>query len=229
MCLESDQLTTLQTIAALCHTSKSSVTRSIQVLSGIGFADYTRESNGTRISLAKSGPFAQLRFAPGHTSGVSIHYKAIASKLKPRASALARECVDTPEVLSDLPSQPKKSESREWLARADALRGVITAANPASKLTHPNGWAKKRAPWARELRLLHQSDKVPTEAIDQAIAWVGGDDFWSGVIQSASGLRRNWDKVSAQMLRAARPRPVNGRAVHAAPTLPREFTGWENE
>lgn len=52
----------------------------------------------------------------------------------------------------------------------------------------------------RSMHMLHEKDGYDYETIEAVIKWAAQDDFWSGVIQSETGLRRNFNKllVSAQ-------------------------------
>lgn len=52
--------------------------------------------------------------------------------------------------------------------------------------------------WANTIRLTIESDKRSGKEVQEMIVWATQDDFWKGVILSASSLRRNFDKLNAQ-------------------------------
>lgn len=51
------------------------------------------------------------------------------------------------------------------------------------------------------IRLMRTSDKRKPEEIEYVINWSQQDSFWSGVILSTEGLRRNFNKMATQILR----------------------------
>ncbi|MGM0163859.1 hypothetical protein [Enterococcus sp. DIV1059_2] len=63
--------------------------------------------------------------------------------------------------------------------------------------------------WANTIRLTIESDKRSGKEVQEMIVWATQDDFWKGVILSASSLRRNFDKLNAQKNR----KPTNKKIV----------------
>lgn len=53
--------------------------------------------------------------------------------------------------------------------------------------------------WAKEIRLIREVDKRSTKSLREAIDWAYENDFWCAVILSPTTLRKNFDKMSAQM------------------------------
>lgn len=63
--------------------------------------------------------------------------------------------------------------------------------------------------WANTIRLTIESDKRAGKEVQDMIVWATQDEFWKGVVLSASSLRRNFDKMNAQKNRP----PVNKKIV----------------
>ena len=57
--------------------------------------------------------------------------------------------------------------------------------------------------WANEFRLLHSNPKITRDDIFDIIEWVFQDDFWQSVVQSPSGLRKNYSTIYAQYFKKA--------------------------
>jgi len=86
------------------------------------------------------------------------------------------------------------------------LADMVVANAPGGKLAKlaPAVRAKRELKWADELRIAHEQDKHSWEAIEDMIAWALEDTFWSGVISSPTGLRRNWDQISISQRKGKR-------------------------
>ncbi|WP_332237891.1 phage replisome organizer N-terminal domain-containing protein [Sporolactobacillus sp. KGMB 08714] len=69
------------------------------------------------------------------------------------------------------------------------------------KLVIPNFREPNLERWANEIRLMVEGrrEKRSADEILTVIQWVAGDDFWRTVIQSPASLRKNFDKLLAQM------------------------------
>ncbi len=52
--------------------------------------------------------------------------------------------------------------------------------------------------WANTIRLTIESDKRTGKDVQDMIVWATSNDFWSGVILSATSLRKHFDKMLAQ-------------------------------
>lgn len=63
--------------------------------------------------------------------------------------------------------------------------------------------------WANTIRLTIKSDKRAGKEVQDMIVWATQDEFWKGVVLSASSLRRNFDKMNAQKSR----QPANKKIV----------------
>lgn len=63
--------------------------------------------------------------------------------------------------------------------------------------------------WANTIRLTIESDKRAGKEVQDIIVWATQDEFWKGVVLSASSLRRNFDKMNAQKNRP----PANKKIV----------------
>jgi hypothetical protein len=62
--------------------------------------------------------------------------------------------------------------------------------------------------WGEDFRKLHEVDGIPYPQIAALIHWCQREDFWKTNILSASGLRKNWDRMAAQRKRAGRVVPM---------------------
>ena len=72
------------------------------------------------------------------------------------------------------------------------------------KLIHDNGHFTEKALQDKNIdiiRLMRVSDKRKPEEIEYVIVWSQKDQFWSGVILSTEGLRRNFSKMATQIMR----------------------------
>lgn len=63
--------------------------------------------------------------------------------------------------------------------------------------------------WANTIRLTIESDKKAGKEVQDMIVWATQDEFWKGVVLSASSLRRNFDKMNAQKNR----QPANKKII----------------
>lgn len=63
--------------------------------------------------------------------------------------------------------------------------------------------------WANTIRLTIEVDKRSGREVQDMIVWATQDEFWKGVVLSASSLRRNFDKLSAQKNR----QPANKKII----------------
>ncbi|QZY56684.1 hypothetical protein [Crassaminicella profunda] len=79
------------------------------------------------------------------------------------------------------------------------LRGKILEFNPRCKVPKDN--PKNLEKWSNDMRLMFERDERSREEMAAMIKFVfDTDDFWRTVVQSPSGLRKNWDKIAAQMI-----------------------------
>ena len=78
---------------------------------------------------------------------------------------------------------------------AKMLALAIEANNPkAIKITDG-----QKGKWADTFRLMRQRDKLTQADIEKTLDWTFKDGFWCEVIQSADGLRRNWNQITKKM------------------------------
>lgn len=105
---------------------------------------------------------------------------------------------DCPEAAppdeTELPSQ--KKDSKEIAPEASNL-----AQDLLSKIReyHPKAKAPDLVKWALELEKAHRIDKRSWEDLRKVMEWAFQDSFWSTTLQSADGLRRNFDKMWMKM------------------------------
>lgn len=80
---------------------------------------------------------------------------------------------------------------------AEFLIAVVTKLN--EKFDHaPKIGVAKVDVWADQFRLLRTRDKASEMEIKYVLGWAMKEDFWRFRIQSAEGLRNNWDEVRSQ-------------------------------
>lgn len=63
-----------------------------------------------------------------------------------------------------------------------------------------------------------ERDKRTVEKVSRMVKWSQNDDFWSGVVLSASSLRRNYDTMAGQANRVVKGN--RGQRVIQKETLP---------
>ena len=78
---------------------------------------------------------------------------------------------------------------------ADLMHQGIVAQNPKAIPKKPAQLTK----WAATFRIMREIDKLSESDIERSLNWVFRDDFWSAVVQSPIGLRRNWNKITKKM------------------------------
>lgn len=89
-------------------------------------------------------------------------------------------------------------EGSEEYRLALLLRSLLTA-NPAYKgIDLPDDTPEALSKWSLDVDRLHRLDGKPFDDIEALIDWCQRDDFWNTTIQSASGLRKHWNKMWAQ-------------------------------
>lgn len=91
-------------------------------------------------------------------------------------------------AVASLSNPPSKKEiPKEAQEAAQKLLDKIIAHLPNKKTPNMKNWG-------HEILLLHRRDKRSWEEINEMIEWLSENDFWAKIIQSPSGLRRNWIK-----------------------------------
>lgn len=104
-------------------------------------------------------------------------------------------------------STPTYDVQSPYLILAKELFEEIRKNNPEVK-------KPKLQNWANDMRLMVERDKRTVEKVSRMIKWSQNDDFWAGVVLSASALRKDYDKMASQANR------VYGKRVIAKETLP---------
>lgn len=104
-------------------------------------------------------------------------------------------------------STPTYDDQSPYLILAKELFEEIRKNNPETKKPNLQNWANV-------MRLMVERDKRTTKKISNMIKWSQNDDFWSGVVLSASSLRKDYDKMASQANR------VYGKRTVAKETLP---------
>lgn len=102
---------------------------------------------------------------------------------------------------------PTYNDQSPYLILAKELQTEIAKNNPEAKKPNLQNWANV-------MRLMVERDERTTKKISNMIKWSQNDDFWSGVVLSASSLRKDYDKMASQANR------VYGKRVIAKETLP---------
>lgn len=92
------------------------------------------------------------------------------------------------------PSSKNFDEDSDEFYLADLLLKHLLKLNPNFKQPNIQSWAK-------QVDLMHRVDKRSLYDIESNINFSAQDDFWQGVILSTSGLKRNFDKVTAARLK----------------------------
>lgn len=78
--------------------------------------------------------------------------------------------------------------------------------------------------WARTLSLMVSRDKRSWDEIKEVIRYVFEDDaFWVNVIQSAEGLRKNFDKIMAKMKPAENKGTIRDKNIEYAKKVKRHL------
>lgn len=108
-------------------------------------------------------------------------------------------------------STPTYGDQSPYLVLAKELFEEIKKNNPEVK-------KPKLQNWANDMRLMVERDKRTVEKVSRMVKWSQNDDFWSGVVLSASSLRRNYDTMAGQANRVVKGN--RGQRVIQKETLP---------
>lgn len=95
----------------------------------------------------------------------------------------------------------KYDEASQYYQIAKLLREKILLINDKAKVPKLN--AQSMAKWSDDVRKIVEIDKRTLDEFQELIEFAFKSDFWSTVIQSPAGFRKNWDKMFAQMKRPA--------------------------
>lgn len=102
----------------------------------------------------------------------------------------------------------KYDVDHQYYQIAKYLKDKILLINDKSKVPTDN--PKSMEKWADDVRKIIELDKRTTGEFKEIIDFTFKSDFWATVIQSPAGLRKNWDKVFAQM---KRPKASNSNVI----------------
>lgn len=76
---------------------------------------------------------------------------------------------------------------------------MVLKANPTCKV--PKEGTEAMGKWAKEIRLMFESDKRDREHVRETLTYCFEKDaFWSHTCQSPANFRKNYDKISGKML-----------------------------
>jgi hypothetical protein len=109
----------------------------------------------------------------------------------PRNGGRPSSDADVGTVEIPTPKKQKKEEKpipEEALNIAAKLWRHVSEVNPKAKAPDPRKWAK-------EIDLAIRLDGRTVEDLNRVIDFAFKDDFWHKTLQSADGLRRNFDKI----------------------------------
>jgi predicted phage replisome organizer len=102
----------------------------------------------------------------------------------------------------------KYDVDHQYYQIAKYLKDKILLINDKSKVPTDN--PKSMEKWADDVRKIIKLDKRTLDEFKEIIDFTFKSDFWATVIQSPAGLRKNWDKVFAQM---KRPKASNSNVI----------------
>lgn len=102
------------------------------------------------------------------------------------------------DPIESLPLEPAKYDEESVHYKAALyIRSKVLKINPKCKVPKDNPEALEK--WADTIRLTIERDKRTIEEMRQIVEFVFEDDFWCTVVQSPTGLRKNWDKIWVKM------------------------------
>lgn len=138
-------------------------------------------------------------------------HSRIVSKVK-----IVREGINTgappPTPVLSPPSSIKKIEaSQKALEMAQNLFSHVQTVNPKTK--PPN-----LIQWAKTMDLMVSKDNRTWQEIEEVVKYAFDDVFWVKVLQSAEGLRKNFDKIFVKM------KPVTNKGTNCKIN---EETAWK--
>ena len=110
------------------------------------------------------------------------------------ASRVVQPLVNTMSSSSSSSSSSKntKTEFDSWdMSMAKRLFAHCLRSVPSSKVP-------KYQEWANEFRLIRERDKRSKNDIYAILAWMLGDEFWSGQIRSPQKLRKHYETMYAK-------------------------------
>lgn len=103
---------------------------------------------------------------------------------------LKPSCIDKPI---------RYDESHEYYLMASYLRKKVLEVNPKCRVPKLDPVSMDK--WSDDFRKMQKIDKRSTEEIRNIVSFIyTQDNFWSGVVQSPSNLRKNWDKITGKMI-----------------------------
>lgn len=136
-----------------------------------------------RVTPDTVSPLSQSQGTPVTVSPLPLsqsHHTPVTESPKPGKNHISKEI-----------KEPRYS--RDDLISAEVMLAKIRDGYPG--LRQPNLPA-----WAETLRKLREIDKRPPDEIGETFEWANAHDFWSRNILSPEALRRNYDKIRAQMI-----------------------------
>lgn len=139
---------------------------------------------------------------------------------KPYSSEVEKTTTDkqVSKVISDAAIQTPKGEKwggHDDLKAAQWIYQKVLITSPTAK--EPNWTA-----WANDIRLMRQRDNRTHREICAVFEWASKDSFWCTNVLSPATLRKQWDKLTAQMMRPA-------SRQHGSGMIDPEDTSWIND
>lgn len=97
---------------------------------------------------------------------------------------------------SEPPDYPRYLKIASW------FQNEVIRANPMAKRVKSANLKK----WANDIRSMMTADKITEEELAAVATFALLDTFWLTVVQSPANLRKNWDKITVQMINPPKPR-----------------------
>ena len=98
-------------------------------------------------------------------------------------------------------SMIKYDADHQYYKIAIFIRQKILLINEKAKV--PKDDPSSMSKWSDDVRKIVEIDKRTLAEFQELTEFAFKSDFWSTVIQSPAGFRKNWDKMFAQMKRPA--------------------------
>ena len=157
---------------------------------------------GDANDVHAGGPAATLANSGNQDrSGFSTSTNSTNSTTSTKRSSHVRTSGKPKSVPGESPDPPEAAYEL-----ADELRRLIADRLPGYKLISEARWPKTREQWANTFRLAHEQDKRSWDELRETLEWSQADEFWQANILSAATLRKQYDRLRAQMARPTSPR-----------------------
>lgn len=182
-------------LAKMANTTRNVVRTTLSRLQRCGFAKKTKTCHYSDSYLIANYAKYQDPYNPSNSCSTSAQHLL--------NSCSTAEHHNHKETLKKL-----KKEKKETFLVRDEFIELATSWAEQIKERNPNARSPNLASWSRKLEELERIDHQPIEAIRDAIDWVNQNNFWQKNCISPENLRRNWDKITAQMNSSSRERLI---------------------